>query len=24
MTDAELAGLLREHALLEGDFVLRS
>jgi orotate phosphoribosyltransferase len=24
MTDAELASLLREHALLEGDFVLRS
>jgi orotate phosphoribosyltransferase len=24
MTDAELAGLLRRHALLEGDFVLRS
>jgi orotate phosphoribosyltransferase len=24
VTDAELAGLLREHALLEGDFVLRS
>ena len=24
MTDEELAGLLREHALLEGDFVLRS
>ena len=24
MTDAELAGLLREHALLEGDFLLRS
>ena len=24
MTDAELADLLREHALLEGDFVLRS
>jgi orotate phosphoribosyltransferase len=24
MTDAELAGLLRQHALLEGDFVLRS
>jgi orotate phosphoribosyltransferase len=24
MTDAELAGLIREHALLEGDFVLRS
>ena len=24
MTDAELAGLLREHALLEGEFVLRS
>jgi orotate phosphoribosyltransferase len=24
MTDAELAGRLREHALLEGDFVLRS
>jgi orotate phosphoribosyltransferase len=24
MTDAELAELLREHALLEGDFVLRS
>lgn len=24
MTDAELAGLLRERALLEGDFVLRS
>jgi orotate phosphoribosyltransferase len=24
MTDSELAGLLREHALLEGDFVLRS
>jgi orotate phosphoribosyltransferase len=24
MTDAELAVLLREHALLEGDFVLRS
>jgi orotate phosphoribosyltransferase len=24
MTDADLAGLLREHALLEGDFVLRS
>jgi orotate phosphoribosyltransferase len=24
MTDAELAALLREHALLEGDFVLRS
>jgi orotate phosphoribosyltransferase len=24
MTDAELAGLLREHALLQGDFVLRS
>ena len=24
MTDAELAGLIREHAYLEGDFVLRS